>query len=97
MSRSSRIGFLVVPDPQCLDKAQYLDASSQKAFNAQGQQYSADGGAGIYLDKSNTFLNQINPGNSVDGTIVFDIPKDAKLASLELHDSAFSGGVKVSL
>jgi hypothetical protein len=78
------------------DKAQYLDAGSQRAYNAQGQQYSADGAAGMYLDKSNTFLNQINPGNSVNGTIVFDIPKDAKLAKLQLHDSPFSGGATVT-
>ena len=79
------------------DKAQYLSSSGQKAFNDKGQQYSADGAAAMYLDKSNTFLEQINPGNSVNGIVVFDIPKDAKLAKLELHDSVFSGGVAVAL
>jgi hypothetical protein len=33
----------------------------------------------------------------VTGTLVFDIPKDGKLASLELHDSTFSGGVAVDV
>jgi hypothetical protein len=79
------------------DKAQYLSASGQKAYNDKGQQYSADSGAAIYLDKSNTFLEQINPGNTVKGIVVFDIPTDAKLAKLELHDSVFSGGVAVRL
>jgi hypothetical protein len=37
------------------------------------------------------------PGNSLTGTVVFDIPVDAVPASLELHDSLFSGGVTVTL
>ncbi|VFA96619.1 Telomeric repeat-binding factor 2 [Nocardia cyriacigeorgica] len=39
----------------------------------------------------------INPGNSVDVTIVFDVPVDTVPAALELHDSMFSGGAKVAL
>ncbi len=79
------------------ESAQALDASAQKAFNPSGQEYSADAKASMFLKDSNTFYNQINPGNTVKGTVVFDIPKDAKLASLELHDSVLSGGVKVKL
>jgi len=80
------------------DAAQLFDASSQKGFNAAGQEYSADGGAGIYAnDQAQTFLNEINPGNQVQGTLVFDIPKGAAITRLELHDSPFSGGVEVSL
>jgi hypothetical protein len=80
------------------DESQYLDASSQKAMDAQGRKFSADSAAGIYLgDNGNTFLKQINPGNAVQGQVVFDIPKDAKISQLELHDSPFSGGVAVAL
>lgn len=78
--------------------SQYLDAGSQKAMDAQGRNFSADGGAGIYLgDQGNTFLNQINPGNTVKGEVVFDIAKDVKITKLELHDSPFSSGVVVSV
>ena len=46
----------------------------------------------------NSSLEQINPGNSVGGKIVFDIPKNAKPETIELHDDRlFSGGVAVSL
>jgi len=40
-----------------------------------------------------------NPGNTVRAVILFDLPKGdrAVKAELELHDSAFSGGVTVSL
>jgi len=78
------------------DKAQYFDGSSQKAFDAQGREFSSDTGAAIYLADSNSFLNEINPGNTVTGTVVFDMPLDAAIAKLELHDSPFSGGVEVT-
>jgi hypothetical protein len=57
------------------DQAQTFDGSSQKLFDAQGREFSADTGAAIYLDQSQSFLNQINPGNSVNGIVIFDIPK----------------------
>ena len=78
-------------------KAQLFDSSSQKLFDTDDREFSADGEAGIYLGDSNSFLNEINPGNQVKGIVVFDVPKDATPAKLELHDSPFSGGVKVSL
>lgn len=77
-------------------EAQYFDGSSQKAFDAQGREFSADGGAAIYLEDSNSFLNEINPGNTVNGTVVFDMPLDAAITKLELHDSPFSGGVDLT-
>lgn len=80
------------------DEAQLFDASSQKALDAQGTTYDADGGAGIYLpDGGEAFLNNINPGNQVKGTLVFDVPPTVKVTSLELHDSPFSDGVTVSV
>lgn len=79
------------------DQAQYFDGSSQKLLDTQGRTHSADTSAAIYLGDANSFLNDINPGNSVEGVVVFDIPADATPASLELHDSMFSGGVTVQL
>ncbi|MEU8333768.1 DUF4352 domain-containing protein [Micromonospora sp. NPDC048839] len=79
-------------------EAQMFDGSSQKAYAADGAEYSADSGAAIYANKNaETFLNDINPGNQVNGVVVFDIPKNVKLTKLELHDSMFSGGVDVAL
>lgn len=78
--------------------SQMLDGSSQTAFDAEGRKFSADTGAAIYLGQdAQTFLNDINPGNAVDGTVIFDVPKNVKITELELHDSAFSGGVKVQV
>jgi len=79
------------------DKAQLFDGSSQTAFDADGREFSSDSEAAIYVKGSESFLNEINPGNSVKATVVFDVPKGAKLTKVELHDSVFSGGVDVAL
>lgn len=78
-------------------EAQYFSDGAQKAFDAQGREFSADSAAGVYLEGNDTLLNQINPGNTVTGTVVFDVPADAALTRLELHDSLFSGGVEVAV
>jgi hypothetical protein len=79
------------------DKAQLLDASSQKALDATGNEYSADSSAAVYLGDTSTFLNQLNPGSTVEGQIVYDVPVGTQLTKLELHDSPFSGGATVNL
>lgn len=80
------------------DQAQSLVSSNQYLLNASGQKYSADDVATMYNTPNGTsWYNDINPGNSVNGVIVFDVPKDQTPTTTELHDSAFSGGVKVNL
>lgn len=79
------------------DEAQYFDGSNQDLVDTLERTHSAATSAALYLDDSESFLNQINPGNAVEGTVVFDIPTDATPARIELHDSAWSGGVTVTL
>jgi hypothetical protein len=83
------------------NEAQSLYSGNQYLYNAAGQKYSADDTATMYAEpidsSSSSWYNDINPGNSVEGKIVFDIPKDQTPVTAELHDSALSGGVKVSL
>ena len=79
------------------NEAQLLDASSQKALDAAGKEYSADSSAAMYLGDTSTFLNQLNPGSTVNGQIAYDVPVGTQLTALELHDSPFSGGVTVNL
>jgi len=80
------------------DKQQLFSESDQKLLNATSQQYSPDSTATLYND-SNTdaFLSEINPGNTVTGVLVYDIPKDQTPVTAELHDSSLSNGVKVNL
>ncbi len=80
------------------DEAQTLDATSQVAFDAQNREYSTDIEAAFYLENGGDALfNQLNPGASVQGVLVFDVPAGTQLTSLELHDSMLSGGVTVKL
>ncbi|MEU8055226.1 DUF4352 domain-containing protein [Microbispora bryophytorum] len=80
------------------DEAQMFSDSAQKLIDAKGRTFDADSGAAaLGLTDSNAFLNNINPGNAVNGILLFDVPKDIKLKAVELHDSIFSDGVTVSL
>ncbi|OUC98112.1 DUF4352 domain-containing protein [Streptomyces swartbergensis] len=79
------------------DESQLFDGGAQKLFDKEGREFSADTEAAIYLDESKSFLNEINPGNTVKGIVVFDIPKEVTPVKLQLHDSIFSSGVTVNL
>ncbi|PSK93011.1 uncharacterized protein DUF4352 [Haloactinopolyspora alba] len=79
------------------DSAGSFFGDNQYLIDAQGREASADTEAALYLPDSKSLYEEINPGNSVKGTVVFDIPADAKPAELRLHDSAFSGGVTVEV
>jgi Na+-transporting methylmalonyl-CoA/oxaloacetate decarboxylase gamma subunit len=80
------------------NQAQSFDGSSQYLYDASGANFSSGTSASLYANPDGgTFYNQINPGNSVTGVVVFDISKDRTPIKAELHDSAFSGGVKVEL
>lgn len=77
-------------EPQTLfGDNQYLYAGERK--------FSADSEAAIYLKDSQSLLEEINPGNTLTGTLVYDVPKGTSPTHIELHDSAFSGGVTVTL
>lgn len=76
---------------------QAFSDTEQKAFGPDGSEYSADSAADLAVNESDQVLyNEINPGNSVTGTVVFDIPTTSRIVKLELHDSSFSGGVVVN-
>lgn len=83
------------------DQAQTLDDSSQYVYDASGRKYDVSTSADIDLNSvsgaDSVFLNDINPGNTVNGELAFDMPAGAKAMKAELHDSPFSGGVTVGL
>ena len=80
------------------NEAQQFFSMNQALYNASNQKYSADDQATAYMSANgDAWINQINPGNSVDGIVVFDLPKDQTPTTAELHDSAYSSGVKVNL
>lgn len=79
------------------DVPQLLSSDAQKVFNAQGQEYSTNSSAEIALEDNDAWLEEINPGNTVKGKWVFDVPKNSKIVRAELHDSSLSGGVTLNL
>lgn len=80
------------------DEPQTMFSDNQKLFDAAGREYAADTEAAFYLDEaSQTLWEEINPGNTVKGVVVFDVPKKTTPTRLRLHDSAFSGGVVIEL
>lgn len=80
------------------DEAQTLDATGQVLINDKGQELEASSAYFVLEDADKFFLENINPGNTVTGApLLFDVAPGTVLDSIELHDSFFSGGVKVSL
>lgn len=81
------------------NQAQTLDDSAQYVYDAKGRKFSANSEADVFINgnSNSVFLNDINPGNTVHDKIVFDLPRGDRAVKAELHDSAFSNGVTVSL
>ncbi len=79
------------------DRPQTFFSSNQKLIDAQGRTFNNDSMAELNLENNDGWVSEINPGNAIEATVVFDIPADARPAAIELHDSAFSGGVRVRL
>ncbi len=79
---------------------QSLSSFNQYVYDAQNRKFTADDTATLYTtpnDQGSAWYNEINPGNTVSGVFVFDVPKDVTPVTAELHDSAYSGGIKVNL
>lgn len=70
---------------------------NQALVDTEGREHANDDGSTIYLENSDGWLTAINPGNTLDAVVLFDIPADAVPAWIELHDSMLSRGVRVDL
>lgn len=68
-----------------------LDSNMFKIVTADGTEYSADATLGMYLGDTEAkfFLNQVNPGIKVDGTLIFEVPKKS---TEEKYTLVLSGG-----
>jgi len=79
------------------NEAQTMFASNQFLFDTKGRKFSADATANMYDDSAKLMFEEINPGNSLKGSVFFDVPKGTKISKLELHDSMLSDGITVRL
>ncbi|MDR7279764.1 DUF4352 domain-containing protein [Catenuloplanes atrovinosus] len=74
-----------------------ISDAAQRAVLASGRVCTADTMAGVLANGERpVFPTELRPGRSVTGLIVFDIPHDAEIRRLELHESPSSGGVRVT-
>jgi archaellum component FlaG (FlaF/FlaG flagellin family) len=73
------------------DDARSFSASSQHLI-VNGNKYDASSSI-----SDEHWMEDINPGLSIDGKVTFDIPPGATPEAIECHDSMFSGGTKVRL
>ena len=75
-----------------------FDPISQTAYDATGNQYSADSTADVAANKAQpAFLQPIGPGATVQGRLAFDISTRERLTAVVLHESIFSDGVRIPL
>jgi hypothetical protein len=75
-----------------------VDVSGQLLLDSSGVKYDPQSSAGNTLPGNDNFdSTNLNPGLSVSGAIVFDIPKTTTPVAIELHDGFLSGGKQVSL
>ncbi len=81
-------------------ESQTLSATNQYLLNDADVEYSASFEASFAYNQAqdtDVLFEDINPGNSISGTFVFDVPMDAQITTARLHDSAFSGGILIDL
>ncbi|GAA0597989.1 DUF4352 domain-containing protein [Actinomadura livida] len=80
------------------DEARSFTHHNQTLIDTEDREFEADPEASMWSGQdTKSFLQQINPGNSVKGTLIYDVPRGTKLKAIELHDSMFSRGVTVPL
>ncbi|WP_436326595.1 DUF4352 domain-containing protein [Brevibacterium sp. FAM 27836] len=76
----------------------YFFEDDIKLGDDNGNTYSADSEAGIYAAENNIlFLEEINPGNTAKGVLVFDVPEDVDANRLTFAGGLFSDPVEISL
>lgn len=80
------------------DKPKYFFTNALTIVDQTGRSFNADTTATLY-DQSNsdTWILEINPGNAIEGGIVFDLPADVVATTLKVSGGGFSGSEEISL
>jgi Domain of unknown function (DUF4352) len=70
---------------------------SQYLFDDAGKRHDPDLDATVRHGDGRLLSTHLNPGQRLEGTLVYDVPDPVQLARVELHDGPFSGGASVVL
>lgn len=71
--------------------------SDQKVKDADSKTYSPDSMAELAMDNNNVWLEQINPGNAVDGVLVYDMPVGVRATAIDFSAGLFDSAKTVQL
>jgi hypothetical protein len=69
----------------------------QYLFDERGRRYDPDLDATVRHGDGHMWSTHLNPGQRLEGTLVYDAPDPVTLARVELRDAPFSGGATVEL
>jgi hypothetical protein len=73
--------------------AAYFTSDDVKILDAQKREFSADDAASLYIKaNADTLFGQINPGNTMQGVIAFDVPVGTAPATLQYAGGLLSSG-----
>lgn len=80
------------------DSAATFLSNYVKLVDGEGKSYDSDSTATFYASPDqNAWVAAINPGNAIQGPIVFDVPAGTVAAGIRVSDSAFGTGVPITL
>lgn len=79
------------------DTAAYVSTETQYLYDADGKEYSASTEAGMYYEDGEILLEEINPGNTVDGAIIFDVPEGTTPTEASLGGGLLGGDARIFL
>lgn len=71
--------------------------SNQKLIDSEGREHETDSTASLYIPDNDTLFAEINPGNAVVGTLVFDLPANAEPLELLFQGGLFDKEVSVNV
>jgi uncharacterized protein DUF4352 len=69
----------------------------QYLFDDAGKRHDPDLDATVRHGDGRLLSTHLNPGQRLEGTLVYDVPDPVRLVRVELHDGPFSGGASVEL
>jgi hypothetical protein len=80
------------------NKANTFISSYVKLVDAAGKTYDSDPTATLYANPDQSaWVAAINPGNALQGPIVFDVPARTKPVSVQVSDNMFGNGETITL
>jgi hypothetical protein len=80
------------------NEPQSFFAQNQKLIDSAGRTYAADSMAAMAMNPTDTtMVMDMNPGFSITVKVPFDVPSGTPVSAVEVHDSAFSGGARITV